>query len=176
MTRLQALADAGQVVWYDDIRRSFFASGGLLALVERGVAGVTSNPAIFKNAIAGTGDYDDALARLAAQGVPADAIYEALVLDDIRTAADQLRPVYDRTAGRDGYVSLEVRPSLAHDAPGTVDEARRLFAAVDRPNAMIKVPATSEGTVAVEQLVADGINVNATLIFSVVEYEVVAEV
>ncbi len=174
MTRLQALAEAGQVVWYDDIRRSFLASGGLATLIAQGVAGVTSNPAIFKNAIAGTGDYDTALAGLAARGLPADAIYEALVLDDIRAAADQLRPVYDRTAGRDGYVSLEVRPSLAHDAPGTVDEARRLFSAVDRPNAMIKVPATPEGATAVEELVADGINVNATLIFSVAQYEAVA--
>ncbi len=175
MTKLDQLADLGQAVWLDYIRRAFLGSGELQRLVESGVRGVTSNPTIFEKAIAGSTDYDDDLRGLAGQGCSADQIYEALVVDDIRRAADILRPRYEATDGGDGFVSLEVSPALADDSGGTVDEARRLFAKVDRPNVMIKVPATAAGVPAVETLIADGINVNVTLIFAVPQYEAVAQ-
>jgi transaldolase/glucose-6-phosphate isomerase len=181
MTKLHDVADLGQAIWLDYIRRSFITSGDLQALVDDGLRGVTSNPTIFEKAIAGSTDYDDALQRLVNEGTDSkhpktvEEIYEALTLDDIQRAADALRPVYDRTAGADGYVSLEVSPTLAHDTEGTVDEARRLFAALDRPNVMIKVPATPAGVPAIETLIGEGINVNVTLIFSVAQYEDVAE-
>ncbi len=173
-TRLHELAGVGQAVWYDYIRRTFIASGELEALIDRGVRGVTSNPTIFEKAIAGSADYDEDLRRLVAQGRSVDDIYEALVLDDIGRAADLLRPVYDATGGQDGYISLEVSPTLAHDTDGTVAAARRLFAALRQPNVMIKVPATAEGIPAIETLIGAGINVNVTLIFSVAQYEAVA--
>ncbi|MFC2037939.1 transaldolase family protein [Chloroflexota bacterium] len=150
MTKLHELAQLGQSIWYDNIRRALLDSGELQALVEAGVVGVTSNPSIFEKAIAGSSDYDGALADLVTEGKSAEQIYEALALEDIRRAADLLRPVYDRTGGVDGYVSLEVSPTLAHDTEGTVADARRLFAALDRPNIMIKVPATPAGIPATE--------------------------
>jgi transaldolase/glucose-6-phosphate isomerase len=165
----------GQSVWYDNIRRAMLTSGELQRLVEMGIMGVTSNPTIFEKAISGSQDYDEALLSLADQGISTDAIFEILAIEDIRAAADILRPVYERTGGRDGYVSLEVRPTLAHGLQGTIEEAVRLFGALDRPNVMIKVPATSEGIRAVEALTAQGININVTLIFSVPQYEAVAE-
>lgn len=165
----------GQSIWYDNIRRAMLDSGELQRLVDKGITGVTSNPTIFEKAIAGSQDYDQALLSLAGQELSTDAIFEVLALDDIRAAADILRPVYERTSGKDGYVSLEVRPTLADDLQGTIDEARRLFAALNRPNVMIKVPATAEGVQAVEALTAEGINVNVTLIFSVQQYQAVAE-
>lgn len=165
----------GQSIWYDNIRRAMLASGDLQRLVEDGIMGVTSNPTIFEKAIADSQDYDEALLNLADPSVPPEAIFEILAIDDIRAAADILHSVYEHTSGKDGYVSLEVRPTLAHDAQGTIEEARRLFAALDRPNAMIKVPATAEGVQAVEALTAEGINVNVTLIFSVPQYQAVAE-
>ena len=165
----------GQSIWYDNIRRAMLSSGELQRLVDRGISGVTSNPTIFERAIAGSQDYDQALLDLAGQPLTTDAIFENLAVDDIRAAADILRPVYERSNGEDGYVSLEVRPTLAHDLQGTIAEARRLFAALDRPNVMIKVPATAEGIQAVEALTAEGINVNVTLIFSVSQYQAVAK-
>ncbi|GAB4273842.1 MAG: hypothetical protein Kow0092_29180 [Deferrisomatales bacterium] len=174
MTKLHELAALGQAVWFDYIRRSLIDSGGLARLVDQGIRGVTSNPTIFEKAIAGSDDYDRDLEALVRQGKSAEEIYEALALDDIRRAAEVLRPVYEATEGADGYVSLEVSPHLAHDTQGTVEEARRLFAAVDRPNLMIKVPATPAGVPAVEALIAQGVNVNVTLIFSVAQYEAVA--
>ncbi len=175
MTKLQDMAKLGQAIWLDYIRRSFISSGDLQALVDEGLRGVTSNPTIFEKAIAGSTDYDEALQDLVEQGKTTQQVYEALTLEDIQLTADVLRPVYDQTRGVDGYVSLEVNPSLANDTQGTIVEAHRLFAALDRPNVMIKVPATSAGIPAIEALIGAGINVNATLIFSLAQYEVVAE-
>jgi len=171
MNTLQKLLEAGQSVWFDFIRRDILENGELQGLVDRGVRGVTSNPTIFDKAISGSDDYDQAMAELVAEGRTADEIYEALAVDDIRAAADILRPVYDSSSGGDGFVSLEVSPHLAADTAGTVAEGRRLFELVDRPNLMIKVPATPEGFPAIETLVGEGINVNATLIFSLEQYE-----
>ncbi|MCX6545258.1 MAG: transaldolase [Acidobacteria bacterium] len=177
MNRLQALGQYGQSVWLDYIRRQIIENGELRRMVdEDGVAGVTSNPAIFEKAIAGSTDYTDALARHVAAGVIGPKpLYEALAIADIQDAADILRPVYERTNGRDGFVSLEVSPTLAADTPGTLDEARRLWKAVGRDNLMVKVPATPEGIPAIRQLISDGININVTLLFAVEMYEKVAE-
>jgi len=175
MTRLRELAELGQAIWLDYIRRSLLTSGELQNLINQGVRGVTSNPTIFEKAIAGSADYDEDLHRLVDEGKSVAEIYEALALEDIRRAADLLRPVYEQTNGADGYVSLEVSPTLAHDTEGTVAEARRLFAVLSRPNVLIKVPATPEGIPAIERLISEGINVNATLMFSLAHYEAVAE-
>ena len=174
MTKVHDLAELGQAVWVDYIRRAFITTGELQALVDQGVRGVTSNPSIFEKAIAGSADYDRALEELVAAGMSVDQIYEDLTVDDIRSAADVLRPVYEATGGADGYVSLEVNPRLAHDTDGTVAEARRLFAILGRPNVMIKVPATPEGVPAITALVGEGVNVNVTLIFSLQQYDAVA--
>ncbi len=175
MAQLEELAELGQAIWLDYIRRSFITSGGLGALIEKGLRGVTSNPTIIEKAIAGSADYDETLKRLVEEGKTDIEIYEELVLDDIRCTADLLRPVYDKTGGLDGYVSLEVSPSLAYDTDGTVDEAWRLFAKLERPNVMIKVPATGAGIPAIETLIGEGVNVNVTLIFSLAHYEAVAD-
>jgi transaldolase/glucose-6-phosphate isomerase len=167
----------GQSLWLDYIRRSLMESGELRRLIEEdALRGLTSNPAIFQKAIGGSDEYDDAIAAFLREDpdMPADTIYERLAVDDIRRAADILRPVYDET-GVDGVVSLEVSPHLAHDTNGTIEEARRLWAAVDRPNLMIKVPATDAGIPAIEQLLSEGINVNVTLMFSLDHYEQVAQ-
>ena len=175
MTKLHDLADLGQSIWFDFIRRAFIQNGDLQRLVDQGVRGVTSNPSIFEKAIAGSADYDAALRPLVDAGKTVDEIYESLALADIRAAADILRPVFERSDGEDGYVSLEVSPTLAHDTPNTIAEARRLHAALKRPNVMIKVPATAEGIPAITALIGDGISVNVTLIFSASQYEAVAE-
>lgn len=175
MSKLNQLAALGQAIWLDDIRRSFTSSGQLDALVSLGLRGVTSNPSIFEKAIAASTDYDEALRDLWAEGKTPKEVYESLVFADIRQAADVLCPVYDRTHGGDGYVSLEVDPKLAHDTEGTLAEARRFFAALGRPNVMIKVPATAAGIPAVETLIGEGMNVNVTLIFSLAHYERVAQ-
>jgi len=174
MTRIHQIAALGQSIWLDYIRRSFLTSGGMQAAIDNGVTGVTSNPTIFDKAIANSDDYDADLGRLAAEGCMVEEIYQALTVADIRLAADLLRPVYNRTEAADGYVSLEVSPKLAYDTAGTVAEAQRLFAVVDRPNVMIKVPATADGIPAFEALIAAGLNVNATLMFSLGHYEAVA--
>jgi transaldolase len=175
MTKLHELAALGQSIWYDNIRRALIESGELQQLLDDGVLGITSNPSIFEKAIAGSADYDTAVQALAAAGKDAVAIYETVALEDIAQAADMLRPVYDATDGVDGYVSLEVSPALAHDTAGTIANARRLFAALDRPNIMIKVPATPAGIPAIRQLISEGINVNVTLIFSLESYAAVME-
>jgi transaldolase/glucose-6-phosphate isomerase len=174
---LRALADHGQSIWLDSIRRSLIASGELDRLIdEDDLRGITSNPAIFEKAITGSTDYADAIAQIEAGGeVNATELYEALAVRDIQDAADRMARVYERSARRDGYVSLEVSPYLARDTRGTLSEARRLWAAVGRPNVMIKVPATPEGIPAIEQLVSEGINVNVTLLFAQEAYERVAE-
>jgi transaldolase/glucose-6-phosphate isomerase len=174
MTKLHELAGLGQSIWYDNIRRALLDSGDLQVLIDAGVTGVTSNPSIFEKAIAGSADYDEALAALVTEGKAAQEIYEALAVEDIQRAADLLRPVYDGTSGVDGYVSLEVSPNLAHDTEGTIAEARRLYSLLDRPNVMIKVPATAAGIPAIEALIGQGINVNVTLIFSMDHYAAVA--
>ncbi len=170
--------DHRQAVWLDYIERDLLTGGGLARFVaDDGVRGVTSNPSIFQKAIEGGGAYDAAVAALL-DSEPALAtkdLYEALAIEDIRGAADVLHPVFDASGGEDGYVSLEVSPHLAHDSEGTVAEARRLWAAVDRRNLMIKVPATAAGIPAIENLIAAGINVNATLMFSLADYEAVAQ-
>lgn len=175
MAKLHELAKLGQAIWLDYIRRSLITSGELQALIDQGLRGVTSNPTIFDKAIAGSSDYDEELKRLVDQGKSETEIYEELVLDDIRRTADLLRPIYEETGGIDGYVSLEVSPELAYDTDGTVAEAQRLFGTLDRPNVMIKVPATKPGIPAIERLIGDGVNVNVTLIFSLAHYEAVAE-
>ncbi|MEI2691763.1 MAG: transaldolase [Anaerolineae bacterium] len=173
--RLAQLHDLGQSIWFDFIRRAFIQNGELQDLVDQGVRGVTSNPSIFEKAIAGSVDYDAALRPLVEAGKDVDEIDEALALADIQAAADILRPLFDQSAGRDGFVSLEVSPTLAHDTANTISEARRLHAALGRPNVMIKVPATAAGLPAVTALIGDGISVNVTLIFSAAQHETVAE-
>ena len=173
---LKELARFGQSIWLDYIRRSLIVSGELKRLVdEDGLAGVTSNPAIFEKAITGSTDYTNALAELQQyKDLDAKALYERLAIRDIQDAADVLHPVYDRTGGRDGFVSLEVSPFLANETQATIEEARRLWLAVGRENLMVKVPGTSAGLPAIEQLIGEGINVNVTLLFSQDMYEQVA--
>lgn len=172
-SKFEELHDAGQSVWLDYIRRDTLTTGELDALIGNGIRGLTSNPTIFMNAIAGSDLYDDQIRSLG-DGA-ATAVFEALAIDDISAAADKLRGVYDGSNGGDGYVSLEVSPHLAHDAEGTIADAHRLWGLVDRPNLMIKVPATPAGVVALEELIAAGVNVNATLMFSLGHYEAVAQ-
>lgn len=171
MTKLHEAAVIGQSIWLDYIRRSFLDAGELNELVADGLRGVTSNPSIFQKAITASTDYDPVIERLVSEDSTVSEIYEAIAIQDIRRACDILRPVYKRTDGMDGFVSLEVNPKLAYDTEGTVMEARRLFSMVDRPNVMIKVPATPEGIPAIETLTSEGINVNVTLIFSLQQYE-----
>ncbi len=170
------LEKLGQSIWYDNIRRMMLTTGDLKKRIdEDDLRGVTSNPAIFEKAISGSTDYKEALQELAAKGMSTNDIYEQMAVEDIQMAADILRPVYDKTKGIDGYISLEVSPLLASDTPGTIAEARRLWKWLDKKNVMIKVPATPEGLPAIEQLISDGINVNVTLIFSEDAYIKVAE-
>jgi transaldolase/glucose-6-phosphate isomerase len=177
VNRLQALANQGQAVWLDYLDRGFLAQGGLARLIEEdGLTGVTSNPSIFEKAIGHDNDYDEQIAELVRGGETSPAaIYERLAVTDIQAAADALRPVYDRLDGADGFASIEVSPSLARSTEGTIDEARRLWAAVDRPNLIVKVPGTREGVPAVRALTAAGINVNITLLFALDMYQAVAE-
>lgn len=175
MNRLTQLAQQGQEIWLDYIRRSFIESGELQDAIRQGVRGITSNPSIFEKAIAGSSDYDRDLGDLARQGLSTEQIYEHLVVEDIRRAADAFRPYYEESDGLSGYVSLEVDPRLAHDTEGTVSEAMRLFRLLERPNVMIKIPATEAGCGAVSRVLAEGVNVNVTLIFSVEQYATVAE-
>jgi transaldolase len=166
----------GQSVWMDFISRRTTSSGELQQLIEQdGISGVTSNPSIYEKAIAESHDYDEAIHSLTRNGMSSDEIYQTLTVEDIQNVADLLRPTYNRTDGRDGFVSLEVSPGLAHDSAGTIAEARRLWSLVDRPNVMIKVPATSEGLPAIQQLIGEGINVNITLLFGLPRYREVAE-
>lgn len=177
MNTVKKLQQYGQSIWLDYIRRDLLTEGELENLVHQvGVRGVTSNPTIFEKAISGSNLYDQALENLSAQNteMSIDFIYESLVIEDIRMAADILFPVYEETNGNDGYVSLEVSPNLAYETLGTVEEARRLWKMVDRPNLMIKIPATPHGISAISSLISVGININATLIFSVEDYESVA--
>lgn len=168
--QLQQLRSLGQSVWLDYISRDLLASGELGRLVDIGLGGVTSNPSIFEKAFADSAAYDAEILALARSTDDVTTIYESVAIDDIRAAADILRPVYDRLNGADGFVSLEVSPLLAHNTAGSLAEARRLFRAVGRPNVMIKIPGTPEGIPAIQQLISEGLNVNVTLIFSVDAY------
>ncbi len=172
---LVELQKLGQSIWYDNIRRSMLAGDLQDKIKNDDLRGVTSNPAIFEKAIAGSTDYNEALATLAKQGKSAAEIYEIMAVEDIQKAADILRPIYDRTDGVDGYISFEVSPELAHDTAGTIADAKRLWKWIDRANVMIKIPATPEGLPAIEEVLGSGINVNVTLIFSLQSYLDVAE-
>src|SRR5580693_4095715 len=177
MNPLKSLADHGQAVWLDFLSRGFIAKGGLKQLADDdGLRGVTSNPAIFEQAIGHSDEYDSAIAGMLAAGDQSvGEIFERLAVEDIQHATDVLRPVYDATHGADGFVSIEVSPYLAKDTPATIAEAKRLWQAVDRKNVMIKVPATPEGLPAIRDLIGEGINVNITLLFAQQVYEQVVE-
>ncbi len=172
---LRQLEHFGQSVWLDYIRRQLLSSAEFGRMIdEDGLKGMTSNPTIFEKAIDGSNDYDAQFAQLASAGRGVDEIYEALTSADIKAAADAIRPIHDRTAGRDGFVSYEVSPLLAHDTDGTIKAARRYWQMIGRPNVMIKVPSTPAGIPAVEQLISEGLNINITLMFSLKHYDTVA--
>jgi transaldolase len=175
MTPLKQLAEHGQSVWIDYLSRTFVNEDELARLVEEGVVGVTSNPTIFQGAIAEGDAYDEQIKELSATESEPKEIFLGLARDDIRAACDELRHVSDEGNGKDGWVSLEVDPNLAHDTQATIDEAARLHALIDRPNVLIKIPATREGLPAIEQTIATGIPVNVTLIFSLQRHREVAE-
>jgi transaldolase len=173
---LVVLGSFGQSIWLDYIRRKMIESGELKKFIdEDGLRGVTSNPAIFDKAIAGSDDYDAAIREQAQAGKSVKEIYESLTVADVGAAADVFKPLFDREDGQDGFVSLEVNPHLAHDTEGTIAEARHLWQALNRPNVLIKVPATKEGLPAIKQLISEGINVNVTLLFGLPRYKEVAE-
>ena len=173
---LLLLKNYGQSVWYDNIDRTQLISGDFKRLLdEDGVVGVTANPTIFQKSISNSSAYDEQITHLIGEGKGTNDIYEALILKDIRTVADLLRPIYDRTNMLDGYVSLEVSPDLAHETDATIAEVRRFWKLVDRPNLLIKIPATPEGIPAIQAALSEGINVNITLIFSIQAYRDVTE-
>ncbi|HEY1727458.1 MAG TPA: transaldolase [Candidatus Baltobacteraceae bacterium] len=172
--QLEQLTAAGQSIWYDNIRRSMFASGELRKLIDNGLRGMTSNPTIFEHAIDTGTDYDEQLKSLVGKESDPQKLFEALAEKDICAALDEFRPLYDKTNGGDGFVSLEVSPLLANDTQRTVDAAKRLWKEVNRPNLMIKIPGTPEGGPAITEAIANGINVNVTLLFSLASYEMAA--
>ncbi|MBC5810247.1 MAG: bifunctional transaldolase/phosoglucose isomerase [Candidatus Eremiobacteraeota bacterium] len=172
--QLKELLAAGQSIWLDNIRRSMFASGELRRLIDSGVRGMTSNPTIFEKAIGSGNDYDEQLRSLVGSSDDNNTLFEALAIQDIREALDLFRPLYDASGGADGFVNLEVSPLLAHDTAGTIAAAKRLWKTVDRPNAMIKIPATPAGIPAIAEAIASGININVTLVFAVDVYEAAA--
>ena len=162
----------GQSIWMDNLTRDLIESGELKDMVEnKGICGITSNPAIFEKAIAGNAIYDADIEAGIREGLPVEKIYETLVFEDIRNACDILRPVYEASDGLDGYVSIEVPPTIAHDTQATIEEARRYYQEIGKDNVMIKIPGTTAGLPAVEQVISDGINVNVTLLFSTQSYE-----
>jgi transaldolase len=173
--RVSQLLDQGQSIWQDDISRAQITSGSLAAMIEDvGIRGVTSNPTIFEKAIAAGSDYDAQIAELSKGDLSTAEIFEQLAVTDIRNACDVFRPIYDLSDGADGFVSIEVAPDLARDAEGTREATRRLWKAIDRPNLMIKIPGTVEGAPVVREMLAEGININITLLFSIEAYERVA--
>jgi len=176
VNNLQKLEQLGQSIWYDNISRGVILKGELKKMVDEGCLGVTSNPTIFDKAISGSSDYDDQIRGMVQKnpGVDAAEIIQALMVKDIQMACDVLRPVYDRTKGGDGFVSIEVTPNKARDTEATIEEVRELWAKVNRPNLMVKIPATREGLPAIEQAISEGTNINVTLIFSVERYREVA--
>ena len=173
---LKKLESLGQSIWLDYIRRDLIANGELQHLIdEDGLRGMTSNPSIFEKAIAESTIYDSVIQKMALDGKDVNTIYEAISQQDVQSAASVFKTLYEKTAGEDGYVSLEVNPHLAHDTAGTIEEGRRLWVTLNRPNVLIKVPATTECLVAIRQLISEGINVNVTLLFSLPRYRAVAE-
>lgn len=173
---VKQLVKEGQSIWQDDISRELIENGSLKAAIEdTGVRGVTSNPTIFQKAIAGSDTYDDEIKSLLAEGKDAAEVFQTVAVKDIQDACDLFRPLYDQSDRGDGYVSMEVLPSLARDTEGTMDNARTLWKAINRPNLMIKVPGTVEGVPAVKQLLTEGVNINITLLFSLQNYEEVAK-
>lgn len=175
MNTIQRLhTEQDQSVWQDDISRALLANGALQQAIDTGVRGVTSNPSIFQKAIAGSDAYDKDIQAQLGEGKSAAEIFQTVAVKDIQDACDLFRPIFDESNGTDGFVSIEVLPSLARDTQGTMDNARVLWAAVDRPNVMIKVPGTEEGVPAIRTLVAEGVNINITLLFSLQNYERVA--
>ena len=169
---LRGLEALGQSIWIDFIRREMILSGELKRLIEEdGISGVTSNPSIFEQAIAESHDYDETIQALTLKGKDSEEVFRSVSVEDIQMVADLLRPIYDRTDGQDGFVSLEVSPTLAHDTQGTIQEARRLWSLVGRANCMIKAPATREGLPAIEQLTFEGLNINITLLFGLPRYQ-----
>ena len=165
----------GQSLWYDNLSRNFITNGKIAGMVdELGLRGITSNPSIFEKSISGGDEYDDDIEQCIREGISTSEIYERLTTDDVRNAADILRPVYERTDGADGFVSIEVEPKLANDTQATIEAARRLWKTVDRPNIMIKIPGTPEGIPAIRQCLSDGININITLLFGIENYTDVA--
>ena len=176
MHHLKDIQKSGQSIWLDFIQRSLITSGRLKQLVEEGLRGMTSNPTIFHKAIANSSDYDDSIRAVLKSDPDVDTktLYERLAIEDIQMAADVLRPVYDASDGIDGVVSLEASPDLAYDTDGTITEVRRLWQLVDRPNVMIKVPSTPPGMPVIEKMIAEGININVTLMFSLEHYEAVS--
>lgn len=168
---LLEIESLGQSIWMDNLTRDLIQSGELKQMIEtRGLRGITSNPAIFEKAIAGNKMYDADIEAGIKAGKPTLEIYESLIFDDIRHACDIFRPIYEESGGLDGYISIEVPPTIAHDAESTIQEARRYYREIGRPNVMIKIPGTPEGLIAVEQAISEGINVNVTLLFSVQSY------
>jgi transaldolase len=175
-SRLAELHRLGQSPWFDYINRALIQRGGLKKMVDRdGLGGVTSNPAIFERTIGGGREYDEAILAMARQGMEAPEILDQLIIEDVRAACDVLAPVYLASGGEDGFVSIEVSPYLARDAQASAAEAHRLFTAVDRPNVFVKIPGTREGVPAILQCLKDGLNINITLLFSVAQYEAVAD-
>ncbi len=175
MNSIEQAKQLGQAIWLDYIRRGLITSGELQRYIDQGISGITSNPTIFEKAMVGSSDYDELIVSLVKARKSNAEIYESIVVEDIQIAADMLRPLYNQTSGLHGYVSLEVNPALAYDMPGTIKEAKRLFSILSRPNIMIKIPATQEGTLAIRHLIREGVNVNATLIFSLAAYQEVME-
>lgn len=173
---LRKLETLGQAIWLDYIRCDLITSGKLkLMIKEDGLSGITSNPSIFEKAIAESNMYDNDIREIALKENDIQVIYETICLRDVQNAADEFKTVYEKTGGKDGYVSLEVNPHLAHDTVGTIKEARRLWASLNRPNVLIKVPATDEGIPVIRQLISEGINVNVTLLFALKRYREVTE-
>ena len=175
MSKLNVLFSLGQSVWFDYIQRSLIEEGKLQKLINLGIRGVTSNPTIFEKAIAGSSDYDQLILMMSDAEASDEQIYETLSLEDVGAAADLFLSLFDSSEGKDGYVSIEVSPKLAYDTSGTVEEARRLHSMLNRPNIMIKVPATREGILAIRELISTGISVNATLMFNEKHYRDVSE-
>jgi transaldolase len=173
--QISAINELGQSIWYDNVSKGVLNSGELKSIIDLGVSGLTSNPSIFKKAIADSNDYDAEMKALADKGLHPEQICEELMLQDIAVSADLLRPIYDATAGGDGYASIEVSPNLARDTAGSIEAARRLWAKLNRPNVMVKIPGTKEGIPAIRAALEDGININVTLLFSDQAYRAVAE-
>jgi len=174
--RLARITELGTSIWLDQIRLNLIESGELERLVKyESLRGVTSNPAIFEKAILGSDDYDELIEEAAREGLDGRGIYERVAVKTVQDACDVLRPVFDESGGADGFVSIEVEPDIAFDTDKTIESARHYWEAVDRPNVMVKIPGTDEGTPAIEQCLYDGININVTLLFSVEAYARVAE-